>query len=128
MTFDNPKETAGTVTTQSIPIALVHKKLRLAMSGETIEFAGKITPTPEQVVILQKLNIALDEAVQLALDAACFRIQTEIGVQHGDFAGMYFASGGPQEMSVRRCFATYLIDEVEQAISEAQSDKHGSDD
>ena len=128
MTLDNPKETAATVTTQSIPIALVHKKLRLAMSGESIQFAGKIPPTPEQVVILQKLNIALDEAVQLAVDAACFRIQAAIGVECGGFAAMHFASGGPQELSVRSSFATYLIDEVEQASSEAQSDEDGSED
>lgn len=128
MNLDNPKETAATVITQSIPVALGHKKLRLAMNGGTIEFAGNIPPTLEQEMILLKLNKALDEAVQLALDAACLRIQTAIGVEHGDFAGMHFASGGPQELCVRRSFAAYLIDEVEEVIRVAQPDEDSSDE
>ena len=94
--------------------AIAKKQLRLSMDGQTLQFVGGKPSTPKQEAALKSLNIALDEAVQLALDAACFRIQTELGQKHGDFASMHFATGGPQEAAVRSCFATYLIDEVEQ--------------
>ena len=112
MNSEQANESAGPALNATM-MAIAKKQLRLSVDGQTLQFVGGKASTPEQEAAIKRLNIALDEAVQLALDAACHRIQTELGQNYGDFAGMHFASGGPQEAAVRSCFATYLIDEVE---------------
>lgn len=126
MSFDNPNKSAAADVTRSLAKILGDRKLRLSIEGDTIQLAGSAAPTPEQEWQVQQLNIALTEAVQLAVNAACIRIQAEIGVDTGDHAGMHFATDGPQELRIRGSLATYLIDAVESAIRESNSEDEDS--
>jgi hypothetical protein len=53
-------------------------------------------------------EVAIDAAVDDALNAGCLRIQDHLGVKAGDFASMYFCTGGPQWHEVREAFVQYL--------------------
>lgn len=99
----------------SLPLGahLNGRDLRLSLDGARVELAGRDPATPEQAVVLGRLNAALDDAVYAALDAGCLRIQSELGVQSGDLAGMQFCTGSPAERQLRTALAGYLIDEVE---------------
>ena len=59
----------------------------------------------------------INEAVEDAINIACERIQSHLGVTTGDFAGLHFHTGSPAWQEVRRTFAEYLQAERKDAAS-----------
>ena len=96
------------------------RALKLFFDGAAIDLSGKEPATLEQAQALDRMNRALDDAVDSALDAGCLRIQQELGVTAGDLAGMYFCTGGAHERQVRSALASYMIDEAEGQCRAAQ--------
>lgn len=65
---------------------------------------------------LRKLNQSLEDAVEDALNAGCLRIQNVMGVESGDFAGVYF-SGDEQRKALFDTFAKYILAEYQQEVN-----------
>jgi hypothetical protein len=63
---------------------------------------------------LVALNQMLDAATQEALNAGCFKAQTHLGIDAGDFAGVYFS--GPEHVyAITQTMAQYILREIERA-------------
>lgn len=63
---------------------------------------------------LAALNKMLDDATQAALNEGCYRVQTHLGIEAGDFAGVYF-SGSQHVRSIAQALANYIFREIERA-------------
>lgn len=83
-------------------IVLGDRKLMLSMDGQKLKLSGHVEPTVQQAQLLASLNQALDEAVEDALNAACLRIQQELGVEDGGFAGIFLVMINIRMLSVSR--------------------------
>ncbi len=64
-----------------------------------------------QVDALKTLNVLLVEAVHVSLDAACLRIQEQLGIATGDLAGLHFASGEALSQATR-VLGDYVVEEI----------------
>ncbi|MBC8738506.1 hypothetical protein F6X40_17165 [Paraburkholderia sp. UCT31] len=66
----------------------------------------------DEAAFLAKLNGALEDATEAALNAGCLRIQDALGVKHGDYAGIHF-SGGVAKQQIRQTLGEYFKAELE---------------
>lgn len=63
---------------------------------------------------LVALNQMLHEATQAGLNEACFTAQKHLGIDAGDFAGVYFS--GPEHVyAIAQTMAQYILREIERA-------------
>ncbi|POR07987.1 hypothetical protein [Diaphorobacter sp. LR2014-1] len=97
----------------------------MQITDPTLSACGRFTVDPQevyglspaQVDGLQSINKLLEDAVQDAINAGCFRIQNALGIATGDTAGVHFAFG-PALNAITQIFGEYMLFEIktEQAL------------
>ncbi|MCC5610554.1 hypothetical protein LC612_28345 [Nostoc sp. CHAB 5834] len=65
----------------------------------------------EAASYLKKVNDLLDSSTTRALDELCLSVQEGLGVETGDYAGLYF-SGSEKANPLREVIAEYLLSEI----------------
>lgn len=78
--------------------------------------------TPEQIEAVGKMNKTLDDATWEATSAGCLKIQNLLGIDAGDYAGVYF-SGDEANEAVRQTMAKYLLAELRWAECHDEDDE-----
>lgn len=81
----------------------------------------------EQLAKVVEMNATLDDATFNAVSAGCFDIQKMLGIDAGDYAGVYF-SGDEANEAVRQTMVKYLFAELRWAQVHAQDDESHADD
>lgn len=66
--------------------------------------------TDAQVLALVRLNSAIDEATEAAINAGANVIQKHLGITTGDTAGAYFT--GESQESIARVVLDYALTEI----------------
>ena len=85
----------------------------LCTSGmEPIDPTEEYGISKEEADFIVKLNEALENATEDAVNAGCLAVQQAIGVTRGDYAGVYF-SGDVERKKVREVFAKYMHSELQ---------------
>jgi hypothetical protein len=108
---------------EGIPVIAIRAKGH-SITDPTVDESMMVTVPPDyyglsqaQVDFFKKLNVALDDATEAALNAGCFAIQTAIGQDDGGIAGVHF-SGDTATAPIRTALGEYLITEVNIATKE----------
>jgi uncharacterized protein YunC (DUF1805 family) len=70
----------------------------------------------QDVQQLAALNKMLHDATQAALNEGCYRAQNFLGIEAGDFAGVYF-SGSEHVRPIAEALADYIFREIERAAA-----------
>lgn len=65
----------------------------------------------DEAKALRQVNALLEEATDAALNEGCWKLQTGMGVEAGDFAGVYF-SGDERIKPLARLLRDYAISEI----------------
>lgn len=66
--------------------------------------------TQEQAQFIVDINKELDEAVEAAINEACYMLQNFVGIDAGDYAGVHF-SGSARKNRIKEVFAEYIVDD-----------------
>lgn len=85
--------------------------VRLELNADSNLMATNNSEVNEaQSLMVAHLNLILEKAVNLALDSGCKTIQDALGIEAGDYAGMFFS--GDNKDAIKTKLGGYLLDEI----------------
>lgn len=103
---------------ESLYIRFVDRTSGVVIGDLTMDPTGRETVGPEaygltdaDVIALNRLNVAIDEAVETALDAMAKAVQDHLQIATGDFAGLYF-SGERKRRKLKKTAIRYALAEI----------------